>query len=111
MVGVALGGIGDTARRKKLLAGAVIVWAALTASAALASSFTMLLISRVGVGVGEAGCAPAATSWLGDLFPPDRRSRGLALFMLGVPVRGALSFFFIGPPAQPHARPCPLHPP
>ena len=100
IVGVPLGRIADTASRKKLLAGAVIVWAALTASASLASSFTMLLISRVGVGVGEAGCAPAATSWLGDLFPPDRRSRVLALFMLGVPVGGALSFFFSGPLAQ-----------
>ncbi len=100
IVGVPLGRIADTASRKKLLAGAVVVWATLTASAALASSFTMLLISRVGVGVGEAGCAPAATSWLGDLFPPDRRSRVLALFMLGVPVGGALSFFFSGPLAQ-----------
>jgi MFS family permease len=77
-----------------------VVWSALTASAALASSFTMLLISRVGVGVGEAGCAPAATSWLGDLFPPDRRSRVLALFMLAVPIGGALSFFFSGALAQ-----------
>jgi predicted MFS family arabinose efflux permease len=100
IVGVPLGRIADTASRKKLLAGAVVVWSALTASAALASSFTMLLISRVGVGVGEAGCAPAATSWLGDLFPPDRRSRVLALFMLGVPVGGALSFFFSGTLAQ-----------
>src|SRR5260370_14526980 len=108
MVGVALGGIGDTARRKKLLAGAVIVWAALTASAALASSFTMLLISRVGVGVGEAGCAPAATSWLGDLFPPDKRSRVLALFMLGVPVGGALSFFFSGSLSQAYGWPVAL---
>ena len=100
IVGVPLGRIADTASRKKLLAGAVVVWAALTASAALASSFTMLLISRLGVGVGEAGCAPAATSWLGDLFPPDRRSRVLALFMLGVPIGGALSFFFSGTLAQ-----------
>ncbi len=100
IVGVPLGRIADTASRKRLLAGAVIVWTALTASAALASSFAILLISRVGVGVGEAGCAPAATSWLGDLFPPDRRSRVLALFMLGVPVGGALSFFFSGPLAQ-----------
>jgi predicted MFS family arabinose efflux permease len=100
IVGVPLGRIADTASRKKLLAGAVVVWTALTASAALASTFTMLLISRVGVGVGEAGCAPAATSWLGDLFPPDRRSRVLALFMLGVPIGGALSFFFSGTLAQ-----------
>ena len=100
IVGVPLGRIADTASRKKLLAGAIVLWTALTASAALATSFTMLLISRVGVGVGEAGCAPAATSWLGDLFPPDRRSRVLALFMMGVPIGGALSFFFSGTLAQ-----------
>jgi MFS family permease len=49
------------------------------------------------VGVGEAACAPTATSWIGDLFPPERRARPLALFMLGVPIGGALSFFFSGP--------------
>jgi predicted MFS family arabinose efflux permease len=100
LVGVPLGRIADSASRKKLLAGAILIWSSLTASAAFAGSFAMLLFSRVGVGVGEAGCAPAATSWLGDLFPPDKRSRVLALFMLGVPVGGALSFFFSGPLAQ-----------
>jgi predicted MFS family arabinose efflux permease len=100
LVGVPLGLIADSASRKKLLAAAIVIWSSLTASAAFAHSFTMLLFSRIGVGVGEAGCAPAATSWLGDLFPPDKRSRVLALFMLGVPVGGALSFFFSGPLAQ-----------
>ena len=100
LVGLPLGRIADTASRKKLLAAAIVIWSSLTASAALAGSFAMLLFSRIGVGVGEAGCAPAATSWLGDLFPPDKRSRVLALFMLGVPVGGALSFFFSGPVAQ-----------
>ncbi|HXA03720.1 MAG TPA: MFS transporter, partial [Bryobacteraceae bacterium] len=93
LVGLPLGRIADSASRKKLLAAAILIWSSLTASAAFAGSFTMLLFSRIGVGVGEAGCAPAATSWLGDLFPPDKRSRVLALFMLGVPVGGALSFF------------------
>jgi MFS family permease len=100
IVGVPLGRIADSASRKKVLACSVIIWSALTASAAFASNYTLLLISRVGVGVGEAGCAPTATSWLGDLFPPEKRSRVLALFMLGVPIGGALSFFFSGPLAQ-----------
>jgi predicted MFS family arabinose efflux permease len=100
LIGLPLGRIADSASRKKLLAAAILMWSSLTASAAFASSFTMLLFSRIGVGIGEAGCAPAATSWLGDLFPPDKRSRVLALFMLGVPVGGALSFFFSGPLAQ-----------
>ncbi len=100
LIGLPLGRIADSASRKKLLAAAIVTWSSLTASAAFAGSFSMLLFSRIGVGVGEAGCAPAATSWLGDLFPPDKRSRVLALFMLGVPVGGALSFFFSGPLAQ-----------
>src|SRR6185295_3189660 len=54
------------------------------------------LIPRMGVGVGEAVCAPTAASWIGDLVPPQRRARALALFMLGFPIGGALSFFFAG---------------
>lgn len=100
LVGLPLGRIADTASRKKLLAIAMFLWSSLTASAALAASFSVLLFSRVGVGIGEAACAPTATSWLGDLFPPDKRSRVLALFMLGVPVGSALSFFFSGPLTQ-----------
>ncbi len=100
LAGVPLGRAADTWSRKKLLAFGVIVWTSLTATAGLATNFTMLLFSRMGVGVGEAVCAPSATSWLGDLFPSDRRARVLALFMLGVPVGGSLSFFFSGPVAQ-----------
>ena len=100
IVGVPLGRIADSASRKKLLAWGVVIWTAMTASAGLATTYAMLLLSRVGVGVGEAACAPTATSWLGDLFPPARRSRVLALFMLGVPVGGALGFFFSGSIAQ-----------
>lgn len=100
IVGVPLGRIADRASRRKLLASGMGVWAALTAVAAVATSYTMLLFSRLGFAVGEAVVAPAATSWIGDIFPASNRSRPLALFMLGVPVGGALSYFFSGPVAQ-----------
>ena len=100
LVGLPLGRVADSWSRRKLLAGGMLVWSALTATAAMASSYTMLLFSRLGFGVGEAVVAPAATSWIGDLFPAVERSRPLALFMLGVPVGGALSYFFSGPVAQ-----------
>jgi len=96
LVGLPLGRLADTTSRKKLLAAGVVVWAALTASVKWVSSYSLLLMARLGVGVGEATCAPTATSWIGDLFPAERRSKPLALFMLGVPVGGALSFFFSG---------------
>ncbi len=100
LIGVPLGRVADTWSRKKLLAGGVLIWSSLTAFAAFAANYGMLMVSRLGVGVGEAACAPTATSWLGDLFPPTQRARALALFMLGVPVGAALSFFFSGPIAQ-----------
>lgn len=99
-IGLPLGRLADRVSRRKLLSAGVAMWAALTAFAAWATSFPMLLVSRLGLAVGEAACAPTGTSWIGDLFPPSRRSRPLALFMLGVPVGGALSFFFSGPIAQ-----------
>ena len=86
--------------RKRLLAIGVSVWAALTALGGLASSYGMLLATRLGVGIGEATCAPAATSWIGDLVPAGRRARAMAMFMMAVPVGGFLSFAVGGPVAQ-----------
>lgn len=100
IIGVPLGKIADSRSRRTLLAAGMVVWSALTAMAALAANYTMLLFARLGFAVGEAAVAPAATSWIGDLFPPAQRARPLALFMLGVPVGGAASYFFGGPLAQ-----------
>ncbi|MES1261071.1 MAG: MFS transporter, partial [Acidobacteriota bacterium] len=100
IVGVPLGRLADRRSRKKLLAGGITVWSVLTALTALAGSYGMLLVSRLGFAVGEAVVAPAATSWIGDLFPAHRRAKPLALFMAGVPVGGALSYFLSGPIAQ-----------
>jgi predicted MFS family arabinose efflux permease len=100
VIGVPLGRLADRSNRKRLLASGVTVWSALTASTALAGSFGFLLFSRLGVGVGEAVCAPVATSWLGDLYPAHKRSGALALYMLGLPIGTALSSFCGGPIAQ-----------
>ena len=100
IIGVPLGRVADLWSRRRLLAIGVTVWSALTAFTWFATNYSMVLISRLGVGVGEATCAPTATSWLGDLVPVTRRARVLGLFMLGVPVGGALSYFFSGPVAH-----------
>ena len=100
LVGLPLGRLADSASRKRLLAAGILVWASLTGLGGLAKSYLMLLASRLGVFVGEAVCAPAGTSWIGDLYPPAQRSRALAFFMLGVPIGGALSYAISGPAAQ-----------
>jgi len=100
LAGLPLGRLADAGSRKRLLAVGVAIWAALTGAGGLVRSFAMLLVSRLGVFVGEAACAPAATSWIGDLFPTGQRSRALSTFMLAVPIGGALSYAISGPVAQ-----------
>ena len=100
LAGVPLGRAVDRGSRKRLLAAGVAVWAGLTALGGLAGSYAMLFATRLGVGIGEAVCAPAATSWIGDLVPAGRRARAMAAFMMAVPVGIMLSFAISGPVAQ-----------
>ena len=100
IAGLPLGHLADTGNRKRLLAAGVAVWAGLTALGAAAASYGMLLATRLGVGIGEAVCAPAATSWIGDLVPARQRAKALAGFMMAVPVGVMVSLAVTGPVAQ-----------
>ena len=100
VVGLPLGRLADHARRTSLLGGGALLWSAMTAISGLTTSFAGLFAARLGVGVGEAVCAPAATSLIGDLFPSARRGRATAIFMLGLPVGLGLSYAVGGAVAQ-----------
>ena len=92
-VGVPLGRLADRAPRKTILAAAVFLWSALTAVSGFTRTYWQLFATRLGVGVGEAACAPAATSLIGDLYPPAKRARAMSVFMMGLPIGIALSYF------------------
>ncbi len=100
LAGLPLARLADRGSRRRLLSAAVGVWAGLTALGGLAVNYWMLLATRMGVGIGEAVCAPAATSWIGDLIPAERRARAMAGFMMAVPIGVMLSFAITGPAAQ-----------
>lgn len=95
VVGLPLGRLADKVRRTTILAGGVFVWSLLTAASGICTSFTQLFVVRLGVGLGEASCAPAAASLIGDLFPAQQRSRALSIFMLGLPL-GIAGSFLVG---------------
>lgn len=100
VVGLPLGHLADVWRRRWILAAGVGLWSLLTLGSGLAWSFWSLFALRMGVGVGEASCAPTANSLIGDLVPANRRARALAWFMLGLPLGLALSFFVSGAIAE-----------
>jgi MFS family permease len=90
--GLPFGRLADRKRRNVLLAIGVAMWSLLTAASGFAQNYWQLFAARLGVGIGEATCSPAATSLIGDLFPTRRRARAMSVFMLGLPVGVALSF-------------------
>jgi len=96
LVGVPLGRWTDRGRRTRILSGCVAAWSAFTAASGLAWSYASLFVARLGVGIGEAGCSPAANSMIGDLYPAEKRARATAIFMLGLPIGVFLSNLLTG---------------
>jgi len=68
-----LGRLSDGWSRNKLLAISLTLWSAATALGGFASSFAMLVVARLGVGIGEAASQPAGTSLIFDYWPKERR--------------------------------------
>src|SRR6266404_5687667 len=100
VAGVPLGYLADRFRRTRILAAGLTAWSLLTAASGLAWSFMSFFWIRLLVGVGEASCAPAANSLIGDLFPSEKRARALGIFMLGLPLGLLLAFSIVGALAQ-----------
>jgi MFS transporter, Spinster family, sphingosine-1-phosphate transporter len=84
-----------TTNRVGLISVALVIWSGMTAISGMAQNFTQLLLARIGVGVGEAGCTPAAHSLIADMAEPTKRPSAMAFYALGIPV-GTLLGMLIG---------------
>ena len=81
--------------RVTLISLSLAVWSAMTALCGLANNFVQMALARIGVGVGEAGCTPAAHSLISDAVAPEKRASAIAFYGLGVPI-GTLLGLVIG---------------
>jgi len=89
-VGLPIAWLADRVNRVRVVVAACLFWSACTALSGMAMNFAQLALSRIGVAVGEAGCAPPSYSLLSDYFPPGRRATALGIFSLGFPLGIAL---------------------
>jgi MFS transporter, Spinster family, sphingosine-1-phosphate transporter len=94
----------DRAKRKNVVAVCVAFWSFATMTTALAVNFTTLFISRMFLGVGEAGYFPAGTAMMSDYYRRERRSRVMSLWSTaqlfgilgGYAIGGAVAGLFVG---------------
>ncbi len=90
------GWLADRFSRWILIGISVAIWSLASGWSGLATSFAVLLCTRLFVGIGEAGYGPAAPTIIADLYPVKTRGRVLAWFYVAIPVGSALGYAFGG---------------
>jgi MFS family permease len=83
-LGIPIAVLADRSNRRNLIAIALAIWSGMTALSGLAGNMVHLVLARIGVGIGEAGCSPPAHSIIADYYPPEQRSTAMGLYTLGI---------------------------
>src|SRR5258708_31902594 len=85
---IPIGILADRAKRTTLLAAAMLIWTVCIGMNGLATTFVVLFVFRMGIGVVEAN-GPAALSLLSDYYPAGQRAKMMGLYQSGA-LAGAL---------------------
>lgn len=78
-----MGALADRVNRTRLLYWGVLAWSAMMVLNGLSVSFTMLLITRLGLGIVMAVGGPVVASLTGDWFPVSERARIYGFVLTG----------------------------
>jgi MFS family permease len=77
------GWLADRKNRRNLLMVGIAIWGASTIASGFTSNFTELVVTRMGLGIGEAALMPAAFSLISDYFPKSQRGRAVGIYGIG----------------------------
>ncbi|MBX3705363.1 MAG: MFS transporter [Pseudomonadales bacterium] len=90
VLGIPIARLADRSNRVNIISIALVMWSGMTAVCGMAQNFVQMLVARIGVGVGEAGCTPPAHSLIADHYPPQQRASALSIYALGIPIGSIL---------------------
>jgi predicted MFS family arabinose efflux permease len=85
-LGLPVGRLAERHSRVRIIAIATAVWSAATTLSGLATNYLQMMLTRIGVGMGEAGFTAPTSSLVADHFPPRQRASAMGVIMLGLPV-------------------------
>jgi MFS family permease len=80
----------DRWSRKRSVGIMVVLWSIATGAAAFIKTFPQLFLTRLGVGVGEAGYSPGGTAMISAMYPRDKRARMMGLWNASIPLGSAI---------------------
>jgi MFS family permease len=93
---VPIGMLADRVRRTHLLAASILLWSCTLILAGAATSYVMLLCSRIALGALSATAGPVLASLVGDYFPTSQRARFYGFILTGEIIGAGLGFILAG---------------
>ena len=96
VAGLPLGRLADKFSRVRIISGSVLFWSVATCLCGFAKNVPQLLATRMTVGIGEAGFAPAAYSIISDSYNSRRLGYAMAFLKSGVYVGSAAALMLGG---------------
>ena len=86
VAGVPIARWADRGNRNVIVTITTGLWSVMVVLCGLVGNFTQLLLVRVGVAIGEAGCTPPAQSLIADNFDRSERPHAMAVYWLCGPL-------------------------
>jgi MFS transporter, Spinster family, sphingosine-1-phosphate transporter len=96
VMGIPIARWADRGNRLTIISLTAAVWSVAVSFCAMATSFVQLVLIRIGVGVGEAGCIPPAHSLIADYFTRAERPHAVALYSQGGSLAMVFGYFATG---------------
>ncbi|MHA7901191.1 MAG: spinster family MFS transporter [Henriciella sp.] len=96
LLGIPIANLSEKVSRKLIIGVCVILWSLATVLCGFTTGFITLLLARMLVGIGEAGCTPPANSMISDYYAPLARPTALGIYAMGVTAGGVLAQVFGG---------------
>lgn len=96
LIGIPIADLLDRRTRKTIVLAGVCLWSLCTIASAVAWDYPSLFILRAGVAIGEAVLSPAAISFIGDLFPKEKRPLATTIYMATGVLAGTGAFLLGG---------------
>jgi len=73
----------DRKSRRNVLIFGIALWGLCTIASGFTTTFNQLVLTRMGLGIGEAALSPAAFSLISDYFPKSRRGAAVGVYGIG----------------------------
>jgi MFS transporter, Spinster family, sphingosine-1-phosphate transporter len=96
IMGIPIARWADRGNRVTIISVTAALWSVMVALCGMATTFTQLILIRVGVGIGEAGCVPPAHSLIADYYAREDRPRASAMYQQGVNIGVVVAYLGAG---------------